>query len=137
MTDAAQTLHDVAAAAFDARRDEGPVMLLNLLRFKPDGGKELYDEYRRANAPLRDRFGIRTVFEADLAESLIGEARWHRAFVMAYSSRQMMVDMLDTPLYRENEDLRTRALEASELHAMDPSGNGPWRQILPVHPPGA
>jgi hypothetical protein len=41
-----------AMAAFAGRASDGPVYMLNLLEFLPDGGAERYAEYGTAVAPL-------------------------------------------------------------------------------------
>ena len=40
-----------------------------------------------------------------------------------YPTRQTFIYMLNTELYEANEPIRTRALEDSELHVMDPLGS--------------
>ena len=42
--------------------EEAPVVMLNLLAFKPEGGRERYEEYGEAVAPLLERAGARVVF---------------------------------------------------------------------------
>ena len=39
------------------RADEGPVVMLNLLAFEPEGGAERYGEYGRAVMPLLEKAG--------------------------------------------------------------------------------
>jgi hypothetical protein len=49
-------LNEEGFAAFAGRADEdAPAVMLNLLRFKPDGGRERYEEYGAAVAPLLER----------------------------------------------------------------------------------
>ena len=44
-----ERLNQEGLAAFAARAGEDePVVMLNLLRFKPDGGRAAYDDYARA-----------------------------------------------------------------------------------------
>jgi uncharacterized protein (DUF1330 family) len=113
-------LGGVAADLMSARASEGPILMLNLLRYKPDGGEEAYREYAAANMPLVERFGVEIVVAANTAEALIGESYWDAVFVVRYPTRQAFIDMLNTELYKVNEAIRTRALEDSELHVMDP-----------------
>ena len=57
----AERLNEEGFAAFAARaEDEGPVVMLNLLRFAPDGGRERYAEYGAAVAPLLEGVGARS-----------------------------------------------------------------------------
>jgi hypothetical protein len=52
------------------RLGEGPVTMLNLLAFKPDGGQERYLEYGVAVAPLLEKAG----------GGLVSKARRRRPF---------------------------------------------------------
>ena len=62
-------------AAFSARAGDGtPVRMLNLLAFKPDGGRERYEEYGVAVAPLLEKVGGRIVFVGEASSPLLGEA---------------------------------------------------------------
>jgi uncharacterized protein (DUF1330 family) len=112
------------------RADEGPIYMLNLLRYKADGGEAAYREYAEANIPLVERFGVEIVVAATPAEALIGKAHWHMVLVVRYPTRQAFIDMLNTALYEANEPIRTRALEDSELHVMDPLGDWDHRKHL-------
>ncbi len=108
-----------AMAAFASRASEGPVYMLNLLEFVPDGGAERYAEYGTAVAPLLERAGGKPVFAGRPAEQLIGEGSWDMVLVVSYPTRQAFIDMVSSPEYQEIEHLRSEALARSELQAMD------------------
>jgi uncharacterized protein (DUF1330 family) len=112
-------LNHEAMAAFAGRAADGPVFMLNLLEFLPDGGAERYAEYGEAVAPLLERVGGRAVFAARPAEDLIGEGRWDLMMVVEYPTRQSFLDMVSSPEYQAITHLRTEALRRSELRAMD------------------
>ena len=54
-----ERLNIEAFKGFAERADEGPLVMLNLLAFKPDGGEERYREYAAATAPFLARVGGR------------------------------------------------------------------------------
>ena len=108
-----------AMAAFAGRASEGPVYMLNLLEFLPDGGAERYAEYGTAVAPILERAGGKPVFAGRPAESLIGEGSWDMVLVVSYPTRQAFIDMISSPAYHEIEHLRSESLSRSELRAMD------------------
>jgi len=108
-----------AMAAFAGRAAEGPVYMLNLLEFVPDGGAERYAEYGVAVAPLFERAGGRAVFAGQPAEPLIGEGSWDLMLLVEYPTRRAFLDMVSSPEYQEIEHLRSEALQRSELRAMD------------------
>ena len=108
-----------AFAAFSKRAGEGPVFMLNLLEFQPDGGAERYAEYGEAVAPLLARAGGRPIFAGRPAEALIGEGTWDLMVLVSYPTRQAFLDMISSSEYQAIEHLRTEALLRSELRAMD------------------
>jgi uncharacterized protein (DUF1330 family) len=103
------------------RAGDGPVVMLNLLAFKPDGGAERYAEYAQAVAPLLEGVGGRVLFAGAAGEAVIGEAGWDVIALAEYPSRQAFLDMTSAPEYEAIAHLRTEALERSELHPMDPA----------------
>ncbi len=56
--------------------EDAPVVMLNLLAFKPEGGRERYEEYGVAVAPLLERVGGRIVFMGAPASPLLGDGSW-------------------------------------------------------------
>jgi uncharacterized protein (DUF1330 family) len=114
-------LNEAGVRELNERAAEGPVVMLNLLAFKPDGGAERYLEYSEAVAPLLERVGGRVLFAGSAGEAVIGEAGWDVIALAEYPSRQAFIDMVDSPEYLAIEHLRSEALERSELHPMDPA----------------
>jgi uncharacterized protein (DUF1330 family) len=105
--------------AFTSRAGEGPVYMLNLLEFVPEGGARRYAEYGDAVAPLLEGVGGRPVFAGAPAEDLIGEGHWDLVVVVEYPTRRAFLDMVSSPEYQEIAHLRTEALLRAELRAMD------------------
>ncbi len=110
---------------FDAFRqraaEEGPVVMLNLLRFRPEGGQERYGEYGAAVAPLLEKAGGRIVFAGEPAAALLGDDSWDLVALVEYPSRNAFLEMISSPEYGEIGHLRTEALTRGELHPMDPA----------------
>jgi uncharacterized protein (DUF1330 family) len=111
--------NEQALAAFASRASDGPVYMLNLLEFQPDGGAERYAEYGAAVAPLFERAGGQAIFAGRPAESLIGEGSWDMMLLVSYPTRQAFLDMVSSPEYQDIEHLRSESLVRSELRAMD------------------
>ena len=115
-----ERLNQEGFAAFSGRTEEGtPVVMLNLLRFKPDGGRERYEEYGAAVAPLLAGVGGRIVFAGEAASPLLGGDGWDLVALVEYPTRQAFLEMIGSPEYQEIAHLRTEALELGELHPMD------------------
>ena len=97
----------------------GPVVMLNLLRFKPDGGRERYLEYvehfRRKAAP----HGAELLYVGDGSTTLVAEPgqSWDAVLLVRYPSRQAFCDMVRDPEYGTGTHLRTEALKEAVLQA--------------------
>jgi len=103
--------------------EDGPVVMLNLLALKPDGGREKYMEYGAAVAPLLERVGGRPTFTANGAGALIGGDRaWDLVLLVEYPSRAAFLEMIGSPEYEAIAHLRTEALTASELRPLEVAG---------------
>jgi len=108
-------------AALLSRLDEGPVTMLNLLAFKPDGGRERYLEYGAAVTPLLKKAGGRVVFQGAASPALLGDASWDLVLLVEYPTRQAFLEMIQSPEYQAIAHLRTEALTKGELHPLDPA----------------
>ncbi|HWN72767.1 MAG TPA: DUF1330 domain-containing protein [Solirubrobacterales bacterium] len=106
-------------ADLTSRLDEGPVTMLNLLAFKPDGGRERYLEYGEAVVPLLERAGGRVVFQGQAAPALLGEGSWDLVLLVEYPARRAFIEMIQSPEYQAIAHLRTEALAKGELHPLD------------------
>jgi uncharacterized protein (DUF1330 family) len=114
-----ERLNQEGFAAFAARAGEdAPVVMLNLLRFKPDGGEERYAEYGAAVTPLLEKAGARVVFLGESALPLLGEGRWDSVLLVEYPTGQAFLEMIASAEYQAIGHLRTEALEQGELHPM-------------------
>lgn len=117
-----EKLNGEGFAAFSARSGDGkPVVMLNLLAFKPDGGEERYMEYGAAVAPLLEKAGGRIVWAGAPAPALLGEDSWDLVALVEYPTRQAFLEMIGSPEYQAIAHLRTEALVKGELHPMDPA----------------
>ncbi len=117
-----ERLNQEGFAAFAARTGErSPVVMLNLLRFKPGGGRERYAEYGAGVTPLLEKAGARVAFAGDPATVLLGERSWDMVLLVEYPSRQAFLDMIGSEEYQAIAHLRTEALEQGELHPLDPA----------------
>jgi uncharacterized protein (DUF1330 family) len=118
----AEPLNQEGFATFAGRAgEEAPVVMLNLLSFKPDGGRERYEEYGEAVAPSLEKVGGRIVFMGTPSPALLGVDSWDLVVLVEYPTRQAFLDMIGSAEYQAIGHLRTEALVKSELHPMDPA----------------
>ncbi|WP_024586050.1 DUF1330 domain-containing protein [Aliihoeflea sp. 2WW] len=122
-------------AAFRENDREGPVHMLNLVRFReqaayPDGriatGAEAYAAYGRDTGPILKKVGGRIVWRGRFELTLIGaaEERWDACFIAEYPSVAAFVSMIRDPEYREAVKHRQAAVEDSRLIRMSPAPAG-------------
>src|SRR4051795_5613382 len=109
----------------------GPVVMLNLLRYK-EGGQEGYEEYARRIRPFLEEIGARILFVGDLSTVLVApkDHDWDAVLLVRYPSRQSFSSMVADPDYQKITGLRTESLEEAVLQATIP-----WPEPMPI-PPG-
>lgn len=104
--------------AFLAAPDDGPIVMLNLLRFKPDGGRALYDQYGAAViGTFLPQVGGEIVYAGDGHPALVAESgqAWDAVILVRYPSRAAFLTMVSDPEYQKVTHLRTEALEEAVL----------------------
>ncbi|PRY38208.1 DUF1330 domain-containing protein [Umezawaea tangerina] len=103
----------------------GPVVMLNLLRFRPDGGRERYQEYVDALGDgVSAKYGLEIQYLGEGARALVareGQA-WDMVVLVRYPSRSAFVDMVRDPAYQAVAHLRTEALVEGVLQPTVPMG---------------
>lgn len=102
--------------------DGGPVVMLNLLRFKGAAGRASYEQYAAAVAPHIERVGAEIVYAGDCGTTVVPADghEWDSVLLVRYPSRQKFLEMVMDPSYQEITHLRTDALEAAVLEATKP-----------------
>jgi uncharacterized protein (DUF1330 family) len=100
----------------------GPVVMLNLLRFRPDGGRERYAEYLAHFRQTTAAYGAQVVYVGDGSSTLVAEdgQSWDAVLLVRYPSRQAFSDMVRDPAYQTGAHLRTEALTEAVLQATVP-----------------
>lgn len=97
----------------------GPVVMLNLLRFKVDGGRERYLEYVEHFRTTAAPHGAEVLYVGDGSTPLVAEEgqAWDAVLLVRYPSRQAFSDMVRDPAYSAGTHLRTEALQEAVLQA--------------------
>lgn len=110
----------VTAADLDrflAEDDDQPIVMLNLLRFKADGGRQRYLDYLAMAGPIVARYGAEILFAGDGATALCAEPgqSWDAVALVRYPKRAAFVDMIADPAYAVADPIRMSALEEAVL----------------------
>lgn len=114
MTDSYINPSPESIAALRELELDGPVVMLNLLRFRPDGGAEEYAAYGAAALPFLGRVGATVRYLGDGAATVIGPDVWDEVVLVEYPSVQAFFDMTGDPEYPW--ELRAGALVDSRLY---------------------
>ncbi|HWH32991.1 MAG TPA: DUF1330 domain-containing protein [Egibacteraceae bacterium] len=112
-----------AFAELLARADEGPVVMLNLLKFRDDAGdgetgRQAYNRYAQAIGPMIEELGGRTRWIGDTGTLLVGDPQaqdWDAILLVEYPTRRAFADMVSRPDYLAAHEHRERALERTLL----------------------
>jgi uncharacterized protein (DUF1330 family) len=119
-------------AAFFGTPEAGPVVMLNLLRFRdmadyshapdlaPDGpvsGREAYDRYMRDMRPLLEASGGNVLFSGSSAGFLIGpqDETWDHVLLVRQASKAAFLAFASDPQAQRITAHRTAAISDSRL----------------------
>jgi uncharacterized protein (DUF1330 family) len=109
---------------FLAEDGDGPVFMLNLLRFA-ESGRESYDRYaRHLSETFLPRYGGEVIYAGDGSTALVADdgQAWDAVLIVRYPDRAAFSRMVADPEYQEVTHLRTQALTEAVLQA-----TVPWR----------
>jgi len=100
----------------------GPVVMLNLLRFRPDG-RASYAQYVNALADtFLGRYGAEVLYAGDGSTALVADPgqAWDMVLLVRYPSREAFSRMVADPEYQHVTHLRSEALVEAVLQATVP-----------------
>ena len=107
-------------AALAARPADAPVVMVNLLQFKQDGGLERYLQYGREVAPHLDRVGATIRYGGTAPAVVIGDGQrpwWDAILIVEYPTPAAFVDMVTDADYVKVHEHRAAALQRGGLIA--------------------
>jgi len=82
---------------FTHNSNQGEFVMLNLLKFKADGGKEDYATYLKESSPYASGVGASVDYFGIPEELLIGRDDWDLLMLIRYPSRQAFLDLISNP----------------------------------------
>lgn len=115
------------ALAKAAKTSEVPFVMLNLLKFKKEGGREAYFQYIKESGPYVQGVGAKVLYFGKANEMVYGSEEWDIIMLVEYPSRKAFLQMANDPGYLKAHEHRERALERAVLYATDPAG---YKDIL-------
>ncbi len=109
-----------AAQQFMQNADKGPVVMLNLLKFKSDGGEQAYGKYADGVGKIVASYGGKVIYVGRAAELMVGSEEWDAVALVQYPTRKALMDMFNSPEYQAIHHYRDEGLERTVLYATDP-----------------
>lgn len=123
-------------AEFVRHADDGPVVMLNLLKFRTgssgddETGAQAYARYGALAAPYVERHGGRLIWAGAPTQQLVGDMAyaWDAVLLVSWPKRQNLIDLGNDVEYRAIAHHRTDALDRTMLIAMNGQGQIqlPW-----------
>ena len=107
--------------------NEKPFVMLNLLKFKDDGGREAYFRYLKESSPFGEGVGAKLLYLGKPKELLNGTEQWDFLMLIQYPSRKAFLQMANNPDYLKVHKWREEGVERAVLYATDP---GTFKDIL-------
>ena len=107
-------------AALAARPGDEPVVMVNLLKFRADGGRASYARYAQEVAPHLQRVGGTVRYAGSAPTQVIGDGEspwWDAILVVEYPSPAAFIDMVTNEEYIKVHQHRAAALECGDLIA--------------------
>ncbi len=107
-------------AALAARPADEPVVMVNLLKFKPESGLESYLQYGREVVPHLERVGATLRYAGGAPAVVIGDGEqpwWDAILIVEYPTPQAFIDMVTTQEYAKVHEHRAAGLDRGDLIA--------------------
>ncbi|MBS3731828.1 MAG: DUF1330 domain-containing protein [Desulfobacterales bacterium] len=104
--------------------DQGELVMVNLLCFKPEGGEALYEKYSQLIYPILKRIGARVIYYGSGVMTFIGDEYWDAVLLVEYPSRSVFVQMVQDPEYLRASKYREEGLIDSRLYVTRPQWMG-------------
>lgn len=110
-----------AVAAFLSDTDDAPIVMLNLIKFESDGGRERYLQYHQMAKPVLARYDVKIAFGGDgLPILTAGPATgWDAVVLVRYPNRSAFKNMVADPEYQVAFKVGASAIAEIALQPMN------------------
>ncbi len=99
----------------------GPVVVLNLMKFRADGGQEAYAEYMKVVGTIVDGLGVEPLYAGMAGKDFAAGEEWDMVLLARYPNFEAFANLMTHPTY-VNEAIphRETALEKAMLMMTQP-----------------
>lgn len=118
------TVEEIEALRRDAA--PGPVVIINLLKFKADGGREAYVRYMRTASAVSDDSGVELIYTGAAGPDVAGGEDWDYVIIARYRCFDAFADAVTHPAYRASTVFRPDALEKTLMMVSRPVPIESW-----------
>jgi uncharacterized protein (DUF1330 family) len=99
--------------------NDKPFVMLNLLKFKKDGGRKSYARYIKEASRFVEGVGGKLLLFSRPKELLTGMETWDILMLVKYPSRKAFLAMTNNPEYLKIHSFREESLDNAVLYATD------------------
>lgn len=99
--------------------NDKPVVMLNLLKFKKDGGRKSYVQYLKEASGFIESVGGKLLLFSRPNELINGTETWDLLMLVQYPSRKSFIEITGNPEYLKIHRFREDAPERAVLSATD------------------
>ena len=92
--------------------------MVNLLKFKPDGGAAEYAKYGAGVMKLLKKIGARIIFSGQASVCLIGNADWDAVALAEYPNKMALINMVQSAEYQAIHHHREAGLAGQVNYAV-------------------
>jgi hypothetical protein len=121
MTKLSPTVDEIEAMRSDV--PPGPVIMVNLVKFKPGGGKDSYGKYIKTASLAATQCGtaIEILYAGKAGKDVAAGDQWDMVILARYPSFDAFADFVSHPIYQDEAiPLRTIGLEKALFMVSQP-----------------
>jgi uncharacterized protein (DUF1330 family) len=105
------------ATVTDLPKSDTAVFMLNLMKFKPDGGEQAYrKKYASVVVPMIKNRGGQIVYALKAEQLLVGEEQYDRVPLVMYPSKEVFQEMILSEEYQAVSHHRSNSLKTGHLY---------------------
>lgn len=97
---------------------DGPIVMVNLLKFKPNGGAAEYAKYGAKIQPILKKIGAKIIFSGEAKVCMIGVGDWDMVGLVEYPDKMALVQMSQSAEYQAIHHHRAAGLEGQINYAV-------------------
>jgi uncharacterized protein (DUF1330 family) len=110
----------------------GPIVMVNLLKFKEDGGREEYQKYGMKALQVLEKIGARILFTGQASVCLIGDGDWDQIALVEYPSKLALIRLALSAEYRAAQKHREAGLEGQIAYVVTTNSRWSSSRIPPL-----